>query len=1315
MLATNTGATFAENSTANVISSSMLQTTDVDHTASQLTYTITSATSNGTLYKSGVAMGTNSTFTQADINSGIITYSHNGSETSSDAFQFSVDDGVGTTSSGTFSLTITPVNDNAPIITSNGGGTTASINVNETLTSVTTVTATDADLPAVSLTYSLSGADAAHFSINSSGVLAFVSAPDFEAPTDADGNNVYVVVVQVSDGTLTDTQTLSVTVQNVISTLTVTTASDFDDSGLGSAYTIEQLNAVNGGTDGKISLREALIAANNTSGIDTISFNISALEESFVGTSGTDGRWILQLASALPTITEGVVIDGATQTTNAGNTNVGTLSSGSVGVDGLSLTTVQRPEIVIVGKSTIAAGFDVGANNTTIRGLGMYGFTNGAAISLQNNVTGTMIENNVIGSLATGITDPGSSLRNLTGISSNGADSGTVRNNILSFNGQTGLYMANASNSWTITGNTFQDGGIGFSNGDGIAIANSTSITIQGNSISGTSTQAIILSGSTTSVTIDNNTITNNGIGPSGGATVQSDAIAIRSGVSNITISENVIANNYGAGITVNNGATGVRITQNSMYGNGTITARDGSAATGQIGIDLQSSTDNTSFGSAPYYTTNDANDADSGGNSLQNFPVLTVANSTGTALSVGGTFQSVANRTYTLEFFSNTASSANGYLQGRTYLGSINVTTDGSGNATFSTSLGVSVAATDFITATATDTTTNETSEFGAQLAVNVATTTVSDAATALEAGGIANATAGTNPSGNVLTNDSDVDPGDSFSVTGVAAGVVSSASGSVASSVTGSYGSIQIQSDGTYSYTVDNNNTTVQALRTTSNTLQDVFSYTVTDAAGMSSTTQITVTIQGANDTPYDLSASATSIVENSANGTSIGTFTPTDRDSGDTFTYSLVDSAGGRFAIGNSTGILTVANSSLLNYESNTSHSITVRVTDAAGTTYDEIFVIQVTDADEFDVGTVTDTNAASNAINENVSIGTTVGITASASDADGTTNTITYSLFNNDGGRFTIDANSGVVTVAGAINRETDGASRTITVRATSADGSYTDQNFTIGINDIDEFDVGTVSDTNATTNAVNENAANGTLVGLTASASDSDATNSTVTYTLTDSASGRFAIDLNTGVVTVANGTLLNREANASHTVTVRDFGRWFLHRQNFSIGINDVDEFDVGTVTDTNATTNAVDENASVGTVVGITATASDADSTTNNITYTLFNNDGGRFAIDANTGVVTVAGAINREADGASRTITVRATSADGSYTDQNFSIGINDIDEFDVGTVSDTNATTNAVNENAANGTLVGLTAAASDSDATNSTVTYTLDRQR
>jgi protocadherin Fat 4 len=63
------------------------------------------------------------------------------------------------------------------------------------------------------------------------------------------------------------------------------------------------------------------------------------------------------------------------------------------------------------------------------------------------------------------------------------------------------------------------------------------------------------------------------------------------------------------------------------------------------------------------------------------------------------------------------------------------------------------------------------------------------------------------------------------------------------------------------------------------------------------------------------------------------------------------------------------------------------------------------------------------------------------------------------------------------------------------------------------------------------------------------------------------------------------------------------------------------------------------------------------------------------------------------------SRSITVRANLNDGSFTDQIFSIAINDVDEFDVGTVTDTNATSNNVNENAAVGTLVVSPPLASD----------------
>ncbi len=164
--------------------------------------------------------------------------------------------------------------------------------------------------------------------------------------------------------------------------------------------------------------------------------------------------------------------------------------------------------------------------------------------------------------------------------------------------------------------------------------------------------------------------------------------------------------------------------------------------------------------------------------------------------------------------------------------------------------------------------------------------------------------------------------------------------------------------------------------------------------------------------------------------------------------------------------------------------TNSNITVRATSADGSFTDQAYTIAINDVDEFDVGSVSDTDATTNAVNENATIGTTVGITASASDADATTNGITYSLANDDGGRFTINSSTGVVPVAGAINREADGPTRNIIVRATSADGSFTDQAYTIAINDVDEFDVGSVSDTDATANAVNENAAIGTTVGIT---------------------------------------------------------------------------------------------------------------------------------------------------------------------------------------------------------------------------------------
>src|SRR3954447_5175450 len=80
-------------------------------------------------------------------------------------------------------------------------GDTAAVSIPENTAAVTTVTATDPDA-GQTLSYSISGgADGAKFIIGpSTGALSFVTAPNFELPTDAGGNNVYDVIVQASDG-----------------------------------------------------------------------------------------------------------------------------------------------------------------------------------------------------------------------------------------------------------------------------------------------------------------------------------------------------------------------------------------------------------------------------------------------------------------------------------------------------------------------------------------------------------------------------------------------------------------------------------------------------------------------------------------------------------------------------------------------------------------------------------------------------------------------------------------------------------------------------------------------------------------------------------------------------------------------------------------------------------------------------------------------------------------------------------------------------------------------------------------------------------
>lgn len=100
----------------------------------------------------------------------------------------------------------------APII---GQGSDLAVRLSENSRLVTQLTGSDSD--GDTLSWSIAGgADAARFSIDTAtGSLQFRTAPDFEAPADVGGNNVYDVVVQLSDGSASDTINLAVTVADV--------------------------------------------------------------------------------------------------------------------------------------------------------------------------------------------------------------------------------------------------------------------------------------------------------------------------------------------------------------------------------------------------------------------------------------------------------------------------------------------------------------------------------------------------------------------------------------------------------------------------------------------------------------------------------------------------------------------------------------------------------------------------------------------------------------------------------------------------------------------------------------------------------------------------------------------------------------------------------------------------------------------------------------------------------------------------------------------------------------------------------------------
>ncbi|WP_169544427.1 cadherin domain-containing protein [Sneathiella aquimaris] len=318
-----------------------------------------------------------------------------------------------------------------------------------------------------------------------------------------------------------------------------------------------------------------------------------------------------------------------------------------------------------------------------------------------------------------------------------------------------------------------------------------------------------------------------------------------------------------------------------------------------------------------------------------------------------------------------------------------------------------------------------------------------------------------------------------------------------------------------------------------------EDVSAYTVVvDVSDGVNVTQETFTlnVSDINEAAHSVALDDSTVLENSAIGTVVGTVSAEDPEGG-ALTYSLSDDAGGRFTIDPNTGEIKVADA--LDFEDVSAYTVVVDVSDGVNVTQ-ETFTLNVGDLNEAAHSVALDDNA----IAENSAIGTVVG-TVSAEDPEG--GALTYSLSDDAGGRFTIDPNTGEIKVADALDFE-DVSAYNVVVDVN--DGTQiTQKTFTIDLGDVNEAMHSIVMDDQS----VDENSAIGTVVG-TISAEDPEG--GTLTYSLSDDAGGKFTIDPNTGEVKVA-GPLDYEDVN-SYDITVDVTDGVHVASESYTVNVEDL-------------------------------------------------------------------------------------------------------------------------------------------------------------
>ncbi|MGI9324645.1 MAG: DUF4347 domain-containing protein [Pseudomonadales bacterium] len=489
------------------------------------------------LYADDVVAGTS--VSRSDIF--VLNVTDTGSATiaTAEAFFTGGDIGFDTWQESPWAVSLVPTNAD-PVFTSSN-----TFNVAENTTAVGTVVTSDADGGAPQYTL-VGAADDILFNIDvNTGVLSFIAAPDFEAPVDIGGNNVYNLTVQVDDGNGgIATQNIDVTVTNVLELVVTTT------------------NATGTG-----SLHQAIMDANANVGVtDTITFNI-----------GGGGPQTISVDSAgLPLITDSVVLDATTQPGYSGTPLITLDGAATPPASGINGITIRANDSTVKGFIVI---------NFADEGIEIDGSTGfGDNNTIQNNWVGIDKDGNLAGVAEHGIMVSVDATGNLIG--GTGANEG----NVVGGNGFSGIILRQNADNNIVEGNIVglkADGITPAGNGQhGIVVETSSdnnriggTAAGAGNTISGNTQYGIQLNGATDvtyTTAITGTLIQGNYIGTDSSGTVArgngNAGIFVEDGATNNTIggavanAGNVISGNTD-GIFLRDAATTGNLIQGNLIG----------------------------------------------------------------------------------------------------------------------------------------------------------------------------------------------------------------------------------------------------------------------------------------------------------------------------------------------------------------------------------------------------------------------------------------------------------------------------------------------------------------------------------------------------------------------------------------------------------------------------------------------------------------------------------------------------------------------------------------------------------------------------